>query len=96
MLGTRSSAARRHLTSWKMTARSSKGIPGEVDLETSTEPEAERTWGLKWFTRVCKRYGNVMSISSCPCPTPGSILSVALQVDDFVHLEFQLLRQKVI
>lgn len=96
MLGTRSSAAGRHLTSWKMTARSSKGIPGEVDLETSTEPEAERTWGLKWFARVCKRYGNVMSISSCPCPTPGSVLSVALQVDDFVHLEFQLLRQKVI
>lgn len=46
---------------------------------------------------MCKPYGDVMSISSCPRPSPGPVLSVTLQVDDFVlHLEFQLLGQKVI
>lgn len=65
--------------------------------ERSAEPKAERTWGSRWLTRVCKPYGNVMSISSCHAPLPGLFMSVSLQVDDFVlHLEFQLLRQKVI
>lgn len=88
MLGTRSSAARRHLTSWKMTARSLNGAPGERGQLSLKLKEPEVRGGHK----SVQTYGMASCpFPSCPHPSPGPVLSVTLQVDDFVlHLEFQL------
>ena len=69
MLGTRSSAARRRLTSWKMTARSSKGAPverGQLSLKL-------KELGVQGGSQESAN----LTAMSCPfpvaMPTPGSV-----------------------